>query len=95
MNTIEVLEPAGQVQKIAELPLNPIGPLAGKRLAILDNQKPNFRLLATLAAEQLRADESLASVTHHCKENATVPAAPELLDRIAASSDLVLTGSAD
>ncbi len=95
MNMIEVLEPEGQVQKLAPLQLNAVPPLAGKRLAILDNVKPNFKLLATLSAEKLKAEFGLASIEHFQKENAAVGAVPELLDRIARSADLVLTGSAD
>ena len=95
MTTIEVLEPAGQVQKLAALSLNPIGHLAGRRLAILDNMKPNFNRLATLLAEKLHAEHAFASITHFSKENAAVPADAEVLDRIAQSADLVLTGSAD
>ena len=95
MNTIEVLEPAGRQQELAARALRPLGPLAGKRLAILDNQKPNFRRLATLAAEGLRDEFSLTQIGYYSKENATVPAPPETLDRIAQTVDFVLTGSAD
>lgn len=95
MTTIEVLEPAGQVQKLAALQLNSVVPLEGRRLAILDNAKPNFQRLATLVAEKLRDDFSLKSIAHYRKENAAVGASPELLDQIAQSADLVLTGSAD
>ena len=95
MTTIEVLDPAGQVQKLAALQLNPVAPLEGRRLAILDNAKPNFRRLATLVAEKLRDDCSLKSIAHFRKENPAVGATPELLDQIAQSADLVLTGSAD
>jgi hypothetical protein len=95
MTTIEVLDPAGQVQKLAALQCNPVGPLEGRRLAILDNAKPNFRRLATLVAEKLQADCSLASIAHFRKENPSVGASRELLDEIANSADLVLTGSAD
>lgn len=95
MTTIEVLEPAGQVQKLAALQLNSVVPLEGRRLAILDNAKPNFQRLATLVAEKLRDDCSLKSIAHYRKENAAVAASPELLDQIAQSADLVLTGSAD
>ena len=95
MNMIEVLEPEGQVQKLAPLQLNAVPPLAGKRLAILDNVKPNFKLLAMLSAEKLKAEFGLASIEHFHKENAAVGAVPELLDRNARSADLVLTGSAD
>ena len=95
MATIEILEAAGQVQKLAPLQLTAVPPLAGLRLAILDNRKPNFELLATLLAEKLFADCGLKSITHFSKEHASVGAGDELLDRIAKSADLVLTGSAD
>lgn len=95
MTTIEVLDPAGQIQKLAALRLNPVVPLEGRRLAILDNAKPNFRRLATLVAEKLRDDCSLKGIAHYRKENPAVGATPELLDQIAQSADLVLTGSAD
>lgn len=95
MATIEILEPAGQVQKLAPLQLTAVPPLAGLRLAILDNRKPNFELLATLLAKKLLADCGLKSITHFSKEHASIGAGDELLDRIAKSADLVLTGSAD
>jgi hypothetical protein len=95
MAMIEVLEPAGQVQKLTALRCNPVVIRGGRRLAILDNAKPNFQRLATLVAEQLCAAQGLASYTHFRKENPAVGAGAELLDRIAQSSDLVLTGSAD
>jgi len=95
MTTIEVLDPAGQVQKVGALRNNPVVPLRGSRLAILDNTKPNFQRLATLVAEKLRDDCSLSSIAYFRKENAAVGASCELLDQIARSADLVLTGSAD
>ena len=95
MPMIEVLEPAGQVQKLAAVQCNPIPPLVGRRLAILDNVKPNFQRLATLIAESLRNDCSLASIAYYRKQNPAVGATPELLDKIAREADLVLTGSAD
>ncbi len=95
MTTIEVLDPAGEVQRPAALQCNPVLPLAGRRLAILDNAKPNFHRLASLVAGKLRDDCSLANVAHFRKENPAVGAGAELLDQIAQSADLVLTGSAD
>jgi hypothetical protein len=95
MTTIEVLEPTGQIQKLAALQLNPVAPLEGRRLAILDNGKPNFRRLATLVAEKLRHEHSLKDIQHFRKENPAVGASAELLDQVARSADLVLTGSAD
>jgi hypothetical protein len=90
-----VLDPAGQIQKLAALQCNPVGPLEGRRLAILDNAKPNFQRLANLVAGKLRDDCLLKGIGYFRKENPAVGASPELLDEIAQSADLVLTGSAD
>ena len=95
MTTIEVLDAAGQVQTVAAVHCNPVLPLEGRRLAILDNGKPNFQRLASLTAERLRSECSLKSIVYHRKENPAVAASPKLLDQIAQSADLVLTGSAD
>lgn len=95
MSTIEILEPAGATRPVAPLALNPVGELRGARIAVLDNAKPNFRRLATLAAERLAAEHGAAGVLHFDKPNPAVPARAETLDEIARSADLVLTGSAD
>jgi hypothetical protein len=96
MTTIEVLDPAGQTHQLAALQCNPVmAPPQGQRLGILDNSKPNFKRLATLVAERLRDDGLLADVAYFRKENPAVGAGAELLDQIARSADLVITGSAD
>ena len=95
MMTIEVIEPAGQVHKLAPLQLSAMPSIEGRRLAILGNRKPNFDRLATLVAGKLYDDFALKSIEHFSKENAAVGATSELLDRIAQSADLVLTGAAD
>jgi hypothetical protein len=95
MTTIEVLDPAGQVQHLAALQCNPVIALQGCRLGILDNSKPNFKRLATLVAERFRDNGSAVDIAYYRKENPAVGAGDELLDRIARSADLVFTGSAD
>ena len=95
MTMIEVLDPAGQIQQQVALQCTPVGSLEGRRLAILDNSKPNFQRLATLVAERLQAEHSMSGIAYFRKENPAVGAGAELLDRIAQSADLVLTGSAD
>jgi hypothetical protein len=95
MTTIDILEPTGRVQKLAPLQLNPISDIKGRRVAILDNAKPNFQRLATLVAERLGADFPLAGIQHFRKDNPAVGAGPELLDKVAKSADLALAGSAD
>jgi hypothetical protein len=96
MTTIEVLDPAGQVQQLAALQCNPIRALLqGQRLGILDNSKPNFKRLASLVAERLRDGGLVGDIAYFRKENPAVGAGAELLDQIARSADLVITGSAD
>ena len=95
MTTIEILEPAGRIQKLAALQITPITSLKGRRLAIVDNAKPNFQRLATLVAEKLREEYGLGDIRHFRKENPAVGAGAELLDEIARSADIALTGSAD
>jgi hypothetical protein len=96
MTTIEVLDPAGQVRKVAGLQCNPVVmPLRARRVGILDNSKPNFKRLAGLVAERLRDDGSVVDIAYFRKENPAVGAGDELLERIARSADLVFTGSAD
>jgi len=96
MTTIEVLDPAGQVHQLAALQCNPVRvPLRGHRLGILDNSKPNFKRLATFVADRLRDDGAVVDIAYFRKENPAVGAGAELLDQIASSVDLVITGSAD
>ena len=95
MTTIQVLDPAGTIQPRAAVPLTKVGVLKGKRVAVLDNGKPNFQRLATLAAERLCAEDGMTGVAHFRKENPSVGAETALLDEIATRADLVLTGSAD
>ena len=95
MTTIQVLDPAGAIQPRAALQLTAIAALEGRRVAVLDNAKPNFQRLATLAAERLCTEHGMTGVAHFRKENPSVGAEPALLDEIALRADLVLTGSAD
>ena len=69
--------------------------LAGLRLAVLDNRKPNARLLLEQVAHGLaqRAGVCVAAVT--AKANAAVACNPELLGQLREQADVILTGSAD
>jgi hypothetical protein len=95
MTTIQVLDPTGTIKPRAAVQLTPVSALRGKRIAVLDNGKPNFQRLATLVAERLCAEEGMTGVGYFRKENPSVGAQQTLLDEIATKADLVLTGSAD
>lgn len=92
---VEVISPAGPVQKIPPVVANPIPSIGGRRVGVLDNGKPGARRLAELVLDRLARDHSLHSVAFFRKENPAVGAQAALLDEIARSADLVLTGTAD
>lgn len=95
MSAIRVFAPEGAVGRaprvLAELP----AALAGQRIAVLDNGKPNAAALLRAIADQVAARSGARSVGLHQKANAALPCAPELLAALAAEADLILTGSAD
>jgi len=80
------------VSQAAPLPLP--ADLAGKTIASLDNTKANFQLLAREMAAELADRYGGARVVFDRKANATSPAPPDVLARLAAAA-LVVTGSAD
>ena len=72
--------------------------LGGLRIGVLDNGKPNARLIMVRAASQLaeRTGARLTVVTDKGpNHNAATPCSDEVLDRLGKEVDLVITGSAD
>lgn len=96
--TVRVFTPEGAigaplVQRAAPRPV-----LAGLRIGVLDNEKPNARLLMVRVAEQLaaRTGATVELVTDKGPgANAATPCTGETMERIGKEVDLVLTGSAD
>ncbi len=68
--------------------------LAGKKVGILDNTKPNAGLLLGRMADRL-AERTGAEVVLIEKKNAALAAPDQVLGRLIDEVDLVLTGSAD
>ena len=69
--------------------------MAGRRIGVLDNGKPNAVLLMTEMANGL-ADRTGATVTVIiAKRTAAEPATPEIIEHLRERADVVLTGSAD
>jgi hypothetical protein len=68
--------------------------IAGARIGVLDNLKPNAGLLMGRVANQL-ADRAGTGSPVVLTKNAAQPAPEEVLDRLQREADLVLTGSAD
>jgi hypothetical protein len=84
--------PSGTLpRKLAAAPAT----LAGVRLGVLDNRKPNARLLLEHLAETLaqRTGARVSLVT--AKANAAVACEAQVLGQLRQEADVILTGSAD
>jgi len=67
--------------------------LAGLRIGVLDNSKPNADVLLGRVAERLTERVRGATIRRWQKPGASHPAL--MLDDVAGGADVVLTGSAD
>jgi len=92
---MQIFSPEGTVGTAPHVPATSPTVLTGLRVAVLDNGKPNARLLLERLADRLadRAGASVSLVTG--KGTAATPAEPDVLDTLRERADLVLTGSAD
>lgn len=92
---IEICNPVGVIPSRPSQTLVSLPNLAGRRVVVLDNAKPNFVLLARRITERLSEWGQPASVQFFRKSNPAVPARRELLDEISQVADVVITGSGD
>ena len=75
--------------------------LAGVRIAVLDNGKPNAGVVMARAAETLaaRTGATVSLVTKKGPQgrsaNAAIPVAEDIFDRLVGEADVVITGAAD
>jgi hypothetical protein len=90
-----VFDPRGRVES-SETPIAPRpATLEGLRLGILDNSKWNANKLLRGAAAALGGQVRFAAVNYYVKHSFSKDAAPELIGRIAAENDIVLTAIGD
>lgn len=94
--TREIFDPRG----VVDMDSRPLAArktdLAGLRLGILDNSKWNANKLLRGAAAALSDEIDLAAVNYYVKTHGFSSDAPaELIDRIAAENDIVLTAIGD
>ena len=88
-------DPRGRVEN-AEAPVAPRpAALEGLRLGVLDNSKWNANKLLRGAAAALGEDVEFAAVNYYVKHSFSKDAAPELIEKIAAENDVVLTAIGD
>lgn len=69
--------------------------LAGKVVGFIDNAKPNFDHLVDDLARLLSEKYGVSRVIKRRKASASIPAAGEVVNELAAECDLVITGSGD
>ena len=69
--------------------------LKGKVVGVIDNAKPNFNHLVEDLAEMLKKQLGVKEVIIRRKRAASIPAPVSYIDEMAASCDVVITGSGD
>jgi hypothetical protein len=72
-----------------------VNKLQGLRLGLLDNTKWNANKLLRGLRERLAQKHGFSAVNYYRKESFAAAAAPDLLERIAAENDIVLTAIGD
>ena len=94
-NSVPVYDPRGVVDA-APLATSPrVKKLEGLRLGLLDNTKWNANKLLRGVRDRLAQKHTFGAVNYYCKESFAVAAAPELINRIAAENDIILTAIGD
>ena len=91
---IRIVRPDGAVVDQAHRLAPPRRVLAGARIGVLDNLKPNAGALMGHVAERL-AERAGTAPPLVLTKNAAQPAPREVIDELVKEADLVLTGSAD
>jgi hypothetical protein len=92
---VDVYDPRGGILS-DNVPVSPRRKSLGKlRLGILDNSKWNANKLLRGATAALGEDIEFAAVNYYVKESFSKDAAPELIEKIAAENDIVLTAIGD
>ena len=95
-NREAILDPTGQSDVPRAATLTPrIGDLAGARLGLLDNAKPNAALVLQTVAAQLRAQHHLGAVSTYTKSYFGTPVEEDRAREIAQSCDAVIAGVGD
>jgi hypothetical protein len=92
--TVRIMVPEGRVVPARHTLAPRLGSFQGKRIAVLDNTKPNADVILTTAAKALVRDHGAAGYQVFDKPNPAVPFLER--DREAlATCDLLLTGTGD
>lgn len=93
--TLPIYDPRGVVDATPASAAPRVKALQGLRLGLLDNTKWNANKLLRGMRERLAARHAFATVNYYRKESFSLDATPELIGRIAADNDIVLTAIGD
>ncbi len=93
--TTRIYAPEGPPGAAPRAPAATPAVLAGLRVGVLDNRKPNARRLLTVLAERVAARTGAQVTLVTEKANAAVRGEAEVLARLRAEADVILTGSGD
>ena len=94
-NTIPTYDPRGVVEATPLSTSPRVKKLEGLRLGLLDNTKWNANKLLRGVRDRLAQNHAFGAVNYYRKESFSLAAAPELLAKIAAENDIVLTAIGD
>jgi hypothetical protein len=92
---LTVYDPRGALDQTVTPTAPRVAQLAGLRLGVLDNSKWNANKLLRGSMAELGALHDFAAVNYYVKHSFSKDAAPELIGRIAAENDIVLTAIGD
>ena len=90
-----IYDPRGVLSNATAEPARRVAKLDNLRLGVLNNTKWNAAKLLAAVVELLRQEVNFAEVNVFKKETYTRNAAPELLERMAACSDIALVAIGD
>ena len=95
MSAMEVLDPVGSTSAVSRTLAPRPARLTGAIIGVLDNSKPNARVLLEGVARALAQKVGARDVKVWRKPGASIGATVGVLDEIAAQCGAVLTASAD
>ena len=95
MAAMEILDPVGSTSATSRTMAPRPATLAGAVIGVLDNSKPNARVLLEGVARALAQKVGARDVRIWGKPGASIGATTAVLDEIAAQCGAVLTASAD
>ena len=95
MKTIPVYDPRGVVEAAPLATAPRVKKLEGLRMGLLDNTKWNANKLLRGVRDRLAQKHAFGAVNYYRKESFSLAATPELLARITAENDVVLTAIGD